>query len=248
MEGRRRSASFGKDVEKGFHPLSGAGRVGLVGGGKIEHPLAQNRPHAALQDGPHRRLLKKIAVTKGGDPVFQHLHAGEQRSPVNHLGVHLSRLRREDDFMKPAGKGQVIAESPKTAHGGMGVGVDQAGEHEEAGEVHFVAAAKSGLDLIRRADGNQFGAVDGEGSRTEAAHRLVAGHQPRDVGEQQVHLAAAGFPSDAETGVPPLGVDRSGESRTRSITSSTSMVRSLRSSITRRPWMMLWRTSEPRAA
>jgi len=73
-------------------------------------------------------------------------------------------LRWEDDFMQPAGKRQVIAESSKTTHGGMGVGVDQAREHQEAGKIHFVAAAPVSLEFIRRADGKQIRTIDGDGS------------------------------------------------------------------------------------
>ncbi len=86
--------------------------------------------------------------------------------------------------MEPAQQRQVIGQAAKAGHGRVSVGVDQAGKDEKAGEVHFAPSMKPLPHLIRWADGKQVRPVDGNSSRTEAWHPLVAGHQPRDVGQQ----------------------------------------------------------------
>jgi hypothetical protein len=44
------------------------------------------------------------------------------------------------------------------------MGVNQSGEHEEAGEIHLAAAMELSLHFIGRPCGHQFGAIDGKGA------------------------------------------------------------------------------------
>jgi hypothetical protein len=102
----------------------------VVGRGEIVEHLPHHRPHTGSLGGAGHRIFEQIHVAEAGGSGKNHFGTAEQRA-----GMHLVRIQqgfgREDVLVEPGHQRQVVGQTPKQGHGGVGVAVDQAG-HDDA--------------------------------------------------------------------------------------------------------------------
>jgi len=103
----------------------------------------------------------------------------------------VSGFGRKNDFVEPSLQRQIIGQTAQAAHGGVSVGVDQPGRCHMALQAHLPPPVEFSLELIRRPDGRHAATFDGDGAGLDALHGIVAGHDPVNIGQKPVHLAAA---------------------------------------------------------
>ncbi len=90
-------------------------------------------------------------------------------------GVHVLGFGGEDEFLQPVLQAEVVGDAAEQAHGGVGVGVDQAGRKDGFGPVEALLRLELRVDLRLRADPRDVVAHDGDGAVFDHAPRGVHG-------------------------------------------------------------------------
>ena len=109
-------------------------RAARPGGGEVEDDEPHHRPHPRLVGGARGLVGVEVHVVEAGDAAAQHLRHGQLGAVEDELGGDEALLRRPDVFLQPGHQGQVVGEAAQEVHGGVGVGVHQAGDEGVAVE------------------------------------------------------------------------------------------------------------------
>ena len=109
----------------------------VIGRRKVVEHLAHHRPDAGFRRGPGHVVGKEIHVGEGGGAGQQHLGHRQLCAPIDEIAVQAA-LRRENVIIEPFFQGQVVGQAPEQGHGGMGVGIDEAGEDQPLGVIQHL--------------------------------------------------------------------------------------------------------------
>ncbi len=117
--------------------------VGVAGpdGGKIQDDEAEGGAHAARAGDLAGLVGVKVHVVETGYAAAHHLRAGEPGAVAHQGIVYPALLRRPDMVLEPLVERQVVGDAPEQRHGGMGMGVDEAGDEHLPGEARFIVCA-----------------------------------------------------------------------------------------------------------
>ena len=146
-----------------------------------EHPAQAGRPG-------HRRdlLLEVVHVGVGRRARLDHLERRQPRAGADERRAHRLGLGREDVLLEPVHQREVVGQPAVEDHRGVGVGVDETGQHHLSRGVDHDAAAIRRGDLGRRADRHDPRAVDGHGAAGDHAAGRIHRHH-RAAGDDQRH-------------------------------------------------------------
>ena len=126
--------------------------VGRVGRGKLDGDEAVRRTHSRRKRGLERRVREEIHVVEAGDPAAQHLGAGEERAVAHEVARHMPCFGRPDVLLQPAHERQVVGKPPHQRHGGVRMGVDEAGNQDLARKIDRFVLPESCARLPRGQD------------------------------------------------------------------------------------------------
>ena len=163
----------------------------IVGRGKIDDGLSQDTAHSRIFGYARHDILEIIHIRVRGDAAAQHLEHSEFGPPIDKIRSHVARFRRENILLKPFVEREVVGQSAKQAHRGVGVTVNQPRHHERAMRINRLRGFESALDFRTRAYGDNRIAANG--------YRAVFNHSPLRVhgddsstGNQQIHFVFGG--------------------------------------------------------
>ena len=126
--------------------------VGRVGRGKLNDDEAVRRSYSRRKRRLERRVREEIHVVEAGDPAAQHLGAGEERAVAHELARHMLCFGRPDVFVQPAHERQVVGKAAHQRHGGVRMGVDEAGNQDLARKIDGFVLPESCARLPRGQD------------------------------------------------------------------------------------------------
>ncbi len=107
----------------------------LLGGRRHpRHAAGQHRPDAANVDGPGDLVHEKIHIGERRRAAADHLGDGQHRPPVDVVAGQ-AVLGRPYFGLQPVHEGHIVRIAAEQGHGGVGVGVDEAGHHQLVGAV-----------------------------------------------------------------------------------------------------------------
>jgi hypothetical protein len=106
----------------------------VIGRGKIVEHFPHHRPHAGGLGGAGHGIFEQVHVAKAGGSGQDHFGTAEQRARM-HLFWVQQGLGGKNVVVEPVHQRQVVGQAPEQGHGGVGVGVDQAGHDDAAGGV-----------------------------------------------------------------------------------------------------------------
>ena len=138
--------------------------VGVAGpdGGEIHHDEADGGAHAALAGDLSDLVRVEVHVVEASDAAAHHFRAGEPRAVAHQGVVGPALLRRPDMVLQPLLQGQVVGHASKQRHGGVGVGVDEAGDEHLPGEGNVLVGAKTRAPLGTRQHGQDAPLMHGD--------------------------------------------------------------------------------------
>ena len=109
----------------------------VIGRRKIVEHLAHHRPDAGLGCGPGHVAGKEIHVGEGGGAGEQHFGHRQLRAPIDKIAVELA-LGGKNVLIEPFFQRQVVGQAAEQGHGGMGVGIDEAGKDQPLGVIQHL--------------------------------------------------------------------------------------------------------------
>ena len=111
----------------------------------------------------------------------------QARSPGDEIFGDVARFRRKDVLVQPVVEGEIVGDSAKEAHCGVGVAVDQAWQYERAVRIDRLCRIVLGFEFRARADGHNRIAANGHGAVVDHAALSVHGDY-RAAGYQQIYF------------------------------------------------------------
>ena len=163
--------------------LEARGGGAVVGRRKVVKHLAHHRPDAGLGRGPGHVVGKEIHVGEGGGAGQQHLGHRQLGAPIDEIAVEAA-LGGKDVIIEPFFQGQVVGQAPEQGHGGMGVGIDEAGEDQPLGVIQHPGRGVALLKLRRGPHRDNLGALEGHRPGGEHLVLPVHGQHPGALDDQ----------------------------------------------------------------
>ena len=163
-DGRHDQRVSGESCKKSVGELQRVGRSFCIGDREADDGLPEHAAHARLFGRLGHHVLEVVHVGEGGCAAEQHFSAGEARSPADEVGRDVLGLGREDVFLEPVLQPEVVGDAAEQGHGGVGVGVDEAGSDQRIGAVQTLPGLKAAVDFRSAAHGDDAVGAHGDGS------------------------------------------------------------------------------------
>ena len=109
--------------------------------------FAQHAAHAGFFRRFGHHILEVVHVGESGGAGEHHFEAAEARSPAHEIGRHVLRFGREDVVAPASPEAEIVGDAAEQRHGGVRVGVDQAGSQDGIGPVEPLAGLVAPLDF-----------------------------------------------------------------------------------------------------
>ena len=151
-------------VEKfrgGLQHIFGRGEIGRF---EADHGLAQDAAHARFLGGFGDAVLEIVHVDERGGAGEHHFQARQARSPQDEIGRYVLGFGRKDEFVEPVLHHHVVGDAAEQRHGGVGMGVDQAGHQDGIRAVDMLPGLKLFFDVGALADAHDALAANGDGA------------------------------------------------------------------------------------
>ena len=166
------------------------------------------------------RVLEVVHVGVRGGAGQRHFEARQAGTPADKLGVDVAGFGGEDVVLEPVLQAFVVGDAAEQRHGGVGVGVDEAGGEDGAAGVEALFRLVVAVDLAAFPDSRDATVAYGHGAVGDDAMGGVHGDHvargPDGVdglgceqgqGEQQRGNGAGAAPGATGSGVtPPRGL------------------------------------------
>jgi hypothetical protein len=194
------SRSSEGDVDERVVPVLVVKREALVepfrracapGVGKLDHRERELGAHAGAADLLGGDLGKVVHVRKAGDAGADHLGEREAGAVADELLVHPLRLQRPDLLAQPGLQRGIFAGTSEERHGGMPVGVDEAGQQHVALEADAALRGVARVHLRHAAEPRNAPVCERHGGVGQHRVGTVHGQDP-GCGDQQIDRLSGG--------------------------------------------------------
>ena len=179
VRGHRRNHQrvVAEPLEEALGELQGVGGRFGVGHREADNGLAQHAAHPGFLGHFRRHVLEVVHVGKGGGSAEQHFQRGQARAPADEVGRYVLGLGGEDELVQPVLQIPVVGDAAEQRHGGVRVGIDEAGRQDGVGAVDALLRLEARVDGRLGPDSHDALAANGDGAVLDDAVLRVLGDE-----------------------------------------------------------------------